>query len=168
MTKTQEIVLPFPWSKTYEWAIFVVLIGIAPLFLHEQWIAGPMINALIVATTLRIGPKQALLLSIIPSVAALAAGILPFILVPTLPIIIIGNMLLVAGVQVLKTKPTLGVLLGASIKFIWLTIATEWIMKFFIPESILGNVTAMLSWPQFATALIGGFFVLGIMKLLKQ
>jgi hypothetical protein len=168
MTNTQEIAIPYSQSKIYEWTLYAILIGIAPLLLHQQWITGPIVNALLVATTLRIGAKQALLLAVIPSAAALAAGTLPMILAPTIPVIIIGNILLISGVQILKTKPFFGILTGAIVKFIWLTIASQWIVQFFLPEAILGKVTVMLSWPQLATALIGGFFVIGVINILKQ
>ena len=168
MTNTQEIAIPYTRSQIYEWALYAILIGVAPLLLHQQWITGPIINALLVATTLRVGAKQALILAVIPSAAALAAGTLPMLLAPTIPVIIIGNMLLISGVQILKTKPFFGILTGAIVKFIWLTIASQWILQFFLPESLLSKVASMLSWPQLATALIGGFFVIGVITILKR
>lgn len=168
MTNTQEITIPYSRNKIYEWALYAILIGVAPLILHEQWITGPIVNALLVATTLRIGAKQAFLLAIIPSSAALATGTLPIILSPTIPVIIIGNMLLISGIQRLKKTPFLGVLFGSVIKFIWLTIASQWILQFFLSESVLGKVSTMLSWPQLATAIIGGFFTIGLIHILKQ
>lgn len=167
MTQIQEKVLSPVFGKTYEVAFLALLIGALPLLLHEQWITGPFVNAILVAATLRLGAPKALLLAIIPSAAALASGTLPMVLAPTIPCIIIGNMLLIAGVEILKTKPLLGVFLGAVVKFIWLSIAAQWILQFFLSESILGNVSVMLSWPQFATAIIGGCFALGILKVLK-
>ena len=168
MTYTQEIAIPYTRSQVYEWALYAILIGVAPLLLHQQWITGPIVNALLIATTLRIGIKQALILAIIPSAAALAAGTLPMILSPTIPVIIIGNMLLISGVHIFKTKPFFGILTGAIVKFIWLTIASQWILQFFLPESLLSKVASMLSWPQLATALLGGLLVLGVFTLWKK
>ncbi len=168
MINTQEIALPSSRNQIYEWALSAILIGFAPLLLHQQWITGPIVNALLVATTLRIGAKQALLLAIIPSAAALAAGTLPLVLAPTIPVIIVGNMLLISGVQIFKTNPILGILTGAIVKFIWLTIASQWILQFFLPEAVLGKVVTMLSWPQLATALIGGLFAIGVIHILKR
>ena len=168
MIKIQELALPYSRNKIYEWILYTILIGITPLILQEQWIAGPIVNALLIATALRIGAKQAFLLAIIPSATALAAGTLPFVLAPTIPVIIIGNILLISGIQILKTKPLFGVLLGAIVKFMWLTIAAQWILQFFLLESVLGKVATILSWPQLATAIIGGFFTIGLMHILKQ
>ena len=168
MTKTQEIARTFPLSKTFEWAIFAILISGIPLLLHEQWIVGPIVNAILVAVTLRIGFTQAMTLAVLPSAAALAAGTLPFVLAPTIPVIILGNVLLITGVRFFRSNPVFGVLLGAVIKFMWLIIASQWILQFFLPEAILGKVTMMLSWPQLATALIGGYFALSILKLIKR
>ena len=168
MTKIQESVLTFSRAKMYEWAIFAVFISSIPLVLHQQWITGPIVNAILVAATFRLGAGKALTLAILPSAAALAAGTLPFVLAPTLPVIILGNMLLIAGVHVLQTKPILGVILGAGVKFIWLTIASQWILQFFLPEKFLGNIATMLSWPQLATALLGGAIALGILHIWKK
>ena len=168
MTKTQEIARTFPLSKTFEWALFAILIGGAPLLLHEQWITGPIVNAILVAVTLRLGFMQAMTLAVIPSAAALFVGTLPIILTPTIPVIILGNILLITGVQIIKTHPLLGITVGAVVKFVWLTIASQWILQFFLPEAILGKVTMMLSWPQLATALIGGYFALSVLKLMKR
>jgi riboflavin transporter len=168
MTKSQELVRTFPLNKTFEWIVFAILIGAAPLILHEQWITGPFVNALLVATFFRLGITQALILAAIPSATALAVGTLPIVLAPTIPCIILGNILFVSSLRVLQTKPLFGVLLGAIVKFIWLTISSQWILQFFLPEAILGRVATMLSWPQLATALIGGYFALGVLKLVKR
>ncbi len=168
MTKTQELALSFPHRKAYKWAVLAILIGVAPLLLHEQWITGPLVNAILVAATLQLGAKQALTLALIPSSVALATGTLPIVLASTIPFIIMGNILLISGVQLLKTKPLLGVLIGATIKFIWLAISSTWILQFFIGENFLPKVATMLSWPQLATAIIGGIFALGILTFWKK
>ena len=168
MIKIKELALTLPQTKAYEWAIFAICISSIPLILHQQWITGPIVNAILIAATLRLRANKALTLAVLPSAAALAAGTLPFVLAPTIPVIILGNMLLIAGVHILQTKPIQGVILGAVVKFIWLTIASQWILQFFLPGKFLGNVAAMLSWPQLATALLGGAIALGILHIWKK
>ncbi len=168
MIKTQELARPFPLSKTFEWILFFVLIGTAPLILHEQWITGPIVNALLIVALFQLGITQAIILAFIPSAAALAIGTLPIVLAPTIPCIILGNILFISGVHVFQRKPLLGVLVGAIVKFIWLTISTQWILQFFLSETILGRVTTMLSWQQLATALVGGYFAVSVLKLVKR
>ena len=168
MIKSQELARTFPLSKTFELALFAILIGTAPLILHEQWITGPIVNALLVITFFRLGTTQAIILTFLPSAAALAIGTLPMVLAPTIPCIILGNILFVSGIRIFQTKPIVGILFGAIIKCIWLIISAQWILQFFLSESILGRVTTMLSWPQLATALIGGYFALSVLKLVKR
>lgn len=168
MTKIKAITINSSREKIFLWISLALIAGITPLFLHEQWITGPLVNAILVAATLTLGPWEAIAIAFIPSGMALASGLLPVVLAPTIPVIIIGNILLISGVQLFKNKPLFGILTGAVAKFIWLTIASTWILQFFIPGNFIAKVGTMLSWPQLATAILGGLIALGIIKIWKK
>jgi len=69
------------WKKL---VIFLAPMIIFPLF-HNQFMAGPMVNAVLFIMPFFLGLRDSMLLAMLPSVVALAVGLLPALAAPFLP-----------------------------------------------------------------------------------
>ncbi|MDO8592143.1 MAG: hypothetical protein Q7R92_00030 [bacterium] len=156
---------------------FVGLAGIAaalPFFVHLQLVTGPIINAIFILVLFLVGVRSALAVALIPSLMALAGGLLPAVLAPAVPFIMIGNVILVLGVDLFYGwQPSAagfwkGVLVGAILKFVFLYLSVGWITKLLIKHELAAAVAKMMSWPQFATAVAGGAIAWVALKWLKR
>jgi hypothetical protein len=146
-----------------ETAVCTVLAVVFPaVFAHtsqNQFIVGPIVNAILFWVALRVGLTNALFIAVIPSMIALFRGLLPPTAAAVVPFIILGNCVMIAVFSYLKT-------------ILWLRVAASSIMKslvIFLPVLLFLNssplVTFMMSWPQLVTALIGGFAVIKLNRL---
>ena len=159
-------------------ARFLTLAGVAtllPFFIHLQWITGPIVNAILILTLFLVGIRSALVVCLIPSLMALAGGLLPAILAPVVPFIMIGNVILVLGIDWLYNYFKnefqgywLGVIVGAGLKFIFLFASVNFIAKLLIKQELAVKVAQMMSWPQLATAVTGGMIAWVALRWLKR
>ena len=156
---------------------FIGLAGVAtilPFFIHLQWISGPIINAILILVLFLVGARSALVAALIPSLMALSGGLLPAVLAPAVPFIMISNAILVLCVdRFYDWQPDdkgywKGILVGAILKFVFLYLSVGWISKLLIKQELALRVAQMMSWPQFATAVIGGAIAFFILKWLKR
>ncbi len=156
---------------------FIGLAGIAtalPFFLHLQLITGPIINAIFILVLFLVGVRSALVVALIPSLMALAGGLLPAILAPAVPFIMIGNVIFILCIdRFYDWQPDnrgywQGVLVGAFLKFAFLYLSVGLITKLLIKQELAAAVAKMMSWPQFATAVIGGAIAWAVLKWLKR
>jgi len=157
---------------------FLALAGVAtflPFVLHVQWVTGPIINAILIITLLLVGIRSALVICLVPSLMALAGGLLPAILAPVVPFIMIGNVILVLCVDWIYSSANngprgywLGVALGASLKFVFLLASVNFIGRLLIKQELAVKVAQMMSWPQLATALTGGMIAWAVLRWLKR
>lgn len=171
MEKIQTKTLSFSsmWNKVFIFGILFLIALIVPLFIHSQWITGPLINALLILTCVLVGPMEAMLLGIIPSTAAMTSGLLPLPLAPMVPFIILSNAIFIAGFHYMgKSKKWMGVIGGAALKYAFLFLTVQFLAGKVLQSELMAKVAVIMSWPQFATALIGGFIALGIIKVLKK
>lgn len=167
----QTRALPFGivWRKGLYFTAFFAITLILPFLIHSQWITGPLVNALLILTAVLVGPMEAVLLGIVPSTAAMTSGLLPIPLAPMVPFIILSNAIFVAGFYYLgKHKKWMGVIGGAALKYTFLFLTVQFLAEKVIQSELMAKVAIMMSWPQFATALIGGFIALGIVKMMKK
>ena len=157
---------------------FVGLAGIAlflPFFIHLQWLTGPIVNAILILILFLVGIRSAMVVALAPSLMALSGGLLPAILAPTVPFIMIGNVIFVLSIdriydwsKNMNRGYWLGILAGAFLKFVFLYFSVNWITKLLIKQDLAVKVTQMMSWPQFATAVMGGMIAWVILKWLKR
>lgn len=157
---------------------FIGLAGAAlflPFFIHLQWISGPIINAILILVLFLVGIRSAMVVALVPSLMALAGGLLPAILAPAVPFIMISNAIFVLSIDRIYdwSKNTgrgywLGVLAGAMLKFIFLYVSVGWITKLLLKQELAVKVAQMMSWPQFITAVLGGLIAWAILKWLKR
>jgi len=158
-------------AKTVTAVQFVSLLGIvtiAPLY-HQQWMTGPIVNAMFFIAVVLLGSQNAILLALLPSTIALGAGLLPAILAPMIPFIIISNVILILGFYLLREKNFwLGVVVGSILKFVFLWSTSFVVINLLIKKELAPSVSAMMSWPQLATALIGGILAYIFLKSIKK
>ena len=167
----------FERINTNSIAQFAGLASIAmflPFILHIQWITGPIVNAILILTLLKFGFRNAIVLATVPSLMALSGGLLPIILAPVVPFIMISNMILISCVDWAynnfednRKGYWFGVLLGASLKFVFLFLSVNIISGLLIRQELAVKVAQMMSWPQLYTALLGGVIAWGVWKRIK-
>ncbi len=159
-------------------AQFLGLTGVAtflPFFIHLQWLTGPLVNAILILLLFLVGIRSALLVCLIPSLMALAGGLLPAVLAPVVPFIMIGNVILVLSIDWLYNNFRdeakgywLGILVGAGLKFLFLFTSVTFIGRLLIKRELTLKVAQMMSWPQFATAILGGLIAWLVLKWLRR
>lgn len=161
-----------------EISIFIVLAGIAmflPFFIHLQWFTGSIVNALLIIVLFIVGIRSAMVLALVPSLMALAGGLLPAVLAPVVPFIMISNVIyvLVIDWQYNNSKSTskgywAGVIAGSLLKFLFLFASVTIIVKILTKQELAVKVAQMMSWPQLFTALAGGAIAWAVLKWLKR
>ncbi|MEA1962611.1 MAG: hypothetical protein U9M94_00020 [Patescibacteria group bacterium] len=157
---------------------FLVLASIAvfiPFFIHVQWLTGSIVNAVLIIALFMVGIRSALVLCLMPSLMALAGGLIPPILAPIIPFIMMANVILVLTVDrfYYYFKNDLkgywaGLAIGAILKFLFLYFSLSVISKLLIKQELMAKVAQMMSWPQLATAITGGFIAWVFLKKIKR
>ncbi|RLC37190.1 iron hydrogenase [Candidatus Falkowbacteria bacterium] len=157
---------------------FLGLAGIAtvlPFLIHLQWATGPLVNAILIITLFLVGIRSALVLCLLPSLMALAGGLLPAVLAPVVPFIMISNVIFVLSVDFIygSMKDSFksfwsGVIVGAFLKFLFLYFSINFITKLLIKQELAVKVAQMMGWAQFFTALTGGCLAFILLKWLKR
>ena len=142
----------------------IVTIGVVPLFIHTQWITGVLVNFILIFTCLKLGIRAALPLAFVPSITAISSGMFPLPLAPMLPFIMAGNILLIMLIHLFKRNYMLSLTIAALAKFAFLYSVSHFLAQYFLPEMFLDKVMLMMSWPQYATAMVGGLFAILVMK----
>jgi len=155
--------------KAALFAFLLALFILLPALIHLQWVTGPTVNAMLFIATVILGPTQAMLLGLMPSSVALSTGLLPLPLAPMVPFIMISNALLVMVFEYSYRKNAIiGIVLAAAFKFLFLQAALNFIMKSMVTGNIGSAMAVMVSWPQFVTALVGGFIAYTFLKSIKK
>ncbi|MDD5750732.1 MAG: iron hydrogenase [Candidatus Pacebacteria bacterium] len=164
-------ILSIDRSSIASLAGFAGLLGVAmlsPLF-HQQFVTGTMVNAVLFISTALLGWPSAVAIGAIPSLIAVSIGTLPQALIPMIPFIITSNTLLIVVFHLLKNKNAwLGAITGATVKFLFLYASSVTLFGFIFPQKIAASAGAMMSWPQFYTALTGGITAFLVLKIIRQ
>jgi hypothetical protein len=143
-----------------------------------QPLTGPLINLMLVLTTLITGVTGGIVLGCITPLIALTRGQLPPVLAPFIPFIMSGNALYIllfgaccnrrCGLPLRSWRAWLGVVTGSAAKFIWLFVAARLLMPLLLAKTLPEAILAMMTLPQLITALIGGAAALLFHALLVQ
>jgi hypothetical protein len=152
-------------------AVFITLLGIATIapLIGNQFITGSIVNATLLISVAILGIQNGLLIGIIPSIIALATGLLPAVLAPMVPFVIMGNALLVLLFgYLLKRNYWLGAITGAILKFGFLWATSSIVIDLLVNQQLAGKVAMMMSWPQLVTVVIGSLLAYGTLRLLRQ
>jgi len=176
MSIIKEITLEKVNVQSLSW--FIGLAGTAmalPFFIHLQWLTGPIINALLILILFLVGVRSALVAALVPSLMALAGGLLPAVLAPAVPFIMIANVIYVLSIDRIYDRSKnvgrgywAGVFTGAILKFAFLYVSVSWIASLLIKQELAAAVAKMMSWPQLITAVLGGLIAWLVLKWLKR
>jgi len=169
ITKVKSIVLSSIQTKVLAraglFALFLILATFAPL-LKNQFITGPIVNALLFLSTVYLGISAGLLISFLPSMFAFFTGLLPLPLMPMIPFIIISNAVLVLSFGIFRKKSFwLSAISASLLKFLFLFASSSFIINFFIKQSLPEKIVSMMTWPQLITALSGALIAFIVLKI---
>jgi hypothetical protein len=162
--------LPKESAATTVGMFLVMLAGVmlAPLF-PNQFISGPMVNALLIIITVMLGLRSAVILSFVPSLMALVGGLLPAMFAPLIPFIILSNIIFVCIFHWLRLKNYWLAAGSASIiKFIFLFAVSQMLFQLFLSQTLSGNLAMMMSWNQLYSAALGSVIAYGFLKAIKR
>lgn len=149
---------------------FVFLAGtmLAPLF-PNQFISGPMVNALLIIVTVMLGLRSGIILSFVPSIMALVGGLLPALFMPFVPFIMLSNIILVVIFHFLRLKNYwLAATTASVVKFLFLTISSQLFFNFFLNQTLAKTAAFMMSWNQLYSALLGSIIAYAFLKIIKR
>jgi len=146
-----------------------------------QPITGPLVNMMLIVTTLLIGSAGGALLGFITPLMAMLRGQLPPFLFPMVPFIIISNFILVtcfsycrryfsqcAQANPLRSLPDwIGLLSGAFFKYAWLFLSAKLLLPIFLGRELPAKFLAAMALPQLITAITGGIIAFMIYNLLR-
>jgi len=149
-------------------ALFLVVATFAPL-LKQQFITGPIVNALLFISTIYLGRTGGILIGCLPSLFAGFIGLLPGPLMPLIPYIIASNAVLVLSFSVLRKKSFwLAAITSSFFKFLFLFSVSSFFINFFIQGTLPAKIALMMSWPQLITALSGSLIAFLVLKISKK
>ncbi len=143
---------------------------------------GPLVNMMLIITTLVINPLGGLALGVVTPLVAVLGGQLPPLLIPMAPFIMIGNALFVilfAAIGGMKSALTekeplysvwawIGLVVAAAAKTAWLYLIVRMLLPHLIGKPVPAPLLALMSLPQFVTAGIGGSFAFLFFNILKR
>ena len=145
-----------------------------PLFIHTQFITGPIVNAILILALILVGFRSALFIACIPSTMAFFSGLLPLALAPTIPFIILSNILFIITVKWFLDKNEnkekfywTGILSASGLKFVFLLFSVNILAALFIKGNLVSIVGQMMGLMQFVTAIVGGVITYFCLKFLK-
>ncbi len=169
--RIKEIALKKVLSKEMVMFLSLSIVSIFAPFFGAQAVTGPLVNATLFLAVIFLGVKGAVLIALFPSIIALAVGFLPFIMAPFVPFIITGNIILVLVFNYFHKNFWKGIILASFFKFLFLLVSAYAMSHFLLSGKLANQITTIMSWPQFATALVGGviaYFVLQVFQLIKR
>ena len=143
-----------------------------------QLFTGPLVNMMLILTSLTVAPVAGIALGVITPMVAALRGQLPGFLLFMMPFIILANAAFVfvfsllrrwrrAANVLLSFSAWLGLLCGALVKFLVLYYATRLALPLLVGANVPEKLIAMMSLPQFFTALAGGAFAFLIYNMLR-
>lgn len=147
----------------------VVLAVLFPLFPLRE-ITGPLVNALLFIAVVILGMRNALLICFLPSIMSVSVGILPLVALPLVPVIILGNILLVLLFNYFYKKNFwLGVVSASLVKFIFIySLATLLVSEFILNPQLAKIVGQTMGYLQLISALLGGIIAWVFLKFIKR
>lgn len=151
LSLNKKIALPL-----VQFITLLLIVYFAPL-IGNQIITGTIINASLLIAVILLGMRGAILLSLLPSLVSLSFGLLPMVMALMVPFIIMGNIALVYVFNLLREKNFfLGLIPAALVKFSFLFLISNFVISFFIKQTVTDKIVVMMSYPQLITALMGG------------
>ena len=167
----QTKILSIEKEKLFILVQFIILIAIALMapMLKNQLIAGSIVNTVLFVSTVILGLKVGILISLLPSLFALATGLLPAVLIPMIPLIVSSNIILVVVFNFLKLRNYwLAVVSASFLKFGFLFLTSSILVNLFLNNQLAAKAAIIMGWPQLLTALFGGLISYLFLKNIKK
>ena len=145
---------------------------IAGPFSVTQLVTGSLVNCVLFVFTAQVGILSGVIIGFLSSILASLLGIGPAI-VAVVPVVGCGNAIL-AGLFGLSCKKNwkreIAMVVCAVLKcaFLWVAVPAVIASLGTVPAKQAAVMSAMFSWPQGVTALIGGVLALVILPRLKK
>ncbi len=145
-----------------------------------QPVTGTFVNCVLFLSAALFGPWTAAVVGCLTPFPALLLGQLPPPLWPFLPVIAVGNILLVLvfhafrRLRLAPKKPVsrltdaFAILPAAGVKFAWLAAAVAWWMPLILGRAVPAQAAAALALPQLFTAIAGGAAAVLILPTMRQ
>lgn len=149
---------------------FIFLAGtmLAPLF-PNQFISGPIVNALLIIVTVILGLRSGIILSFVPSLMALVGGLLPALFMPFVPFIMLSNIIFVVIVHLLRLKNYWLAAGTASVaKFLFLSLTSQLFFNLFMHQALAKTAAFMMSWNQLYSAALGSIIAYTFLRIIKR
>lgn len=158
------------WESIVWFVGLMLVASILPRFVHNQFVTGPIVNAVLFIAAVELGVGNAILIGLVPSVVALVSGLLPIPLAPMVPFIMISNAILIIIFSYLRKLNYWGGVLGATLfKYAFLYLTSTIVVNLIANKSIAAKAAAtMMAWPQIVTALAGAVIAFGILKIYEK
>ncbi|MBQ1265008.1 MAG: hypothetical protein IIY04_06260 [Oscillospiraceae bacterium] len=134
-----------------------------------QFVTGSCVNAVLAVGACSVSLPAAMGAAILSPFAAYLLGIGPQML-PIVPMIALGNIIYVYLLGKLRLHKALSLTIAASAKFLALYFGVVQILCRILPlaDKQQAMFSAMFSWPQLVTAIVGGVVALAIAPVLKK
>jgi len=153
-------------EKTLIYFLVLTSISILAPFFGNQLITGSLVNAILFLGTALLGLQAGIFLAFLPSLFALSVGLLPPALLPMIPFIIVGNIILIVVSHISsRINDYMRIFLASLLKFLFLFSFSSVMVK---SLNIPSQIAVMMSWPQFLTALMGGIFAFLFLNIYKE
>ena len=164
-----KILTKVKWESIVWFVGLMAVVAVLPHYVHNQFITGPIVNAVLFIAVMTVGAGNAVLIGLVPSVVALVSGLLPAPLAPMVPFIMISNAILIvlfSGLR--KTNYWAGVLGGTLFKYAFLYLTSTIVVGLISNHNIAAKAAAtMMAWPQIVTAIVGGMIAFGVLRMLR-
>ena len=160
-----------------ELIVTIILGGLAsflPFFIHIQWLTGPLVNAILIIILFLSGLRLAIIVSAVPSLMALAGGLLPLFLAPAVPFIIASNIIFISVIyyQYYSSRKSdaywRASFLGSFIKFVFLFLGAQSLSVIISNSQAVVVLGIMFGWMQLFSALAGSIIAFAVLKWLKR
>ncbi len=145
-------------------AILLALTVIFQSFRAPQLITGTLVNGMLLISAGYVGMWSGVIIGLFTPVLAFLFGIMKF--PPVIPFIMVGNALYVLVFSGMRNKPV-GMVLGSVVKFLWLSASVYYMLPLFGVKAP-AVLVEMFTFPQLATAVMGGVLALLVLGLLKK
>ena len=153
---------------------FALLLGasvLAPMLGLPQLFTGSIVNAALLVATVLLGPRAAVSIGILPSLFAVMTGQLPAPLAPLVPLIMIGNALLVVVFHVVRRRGYWAGAVTAAVAKASSLFGTAGLLVAaggLLPEPAASLALTVLGWPQLVTALAGGAIAFAVLRAARR
>ncbi|MFA4942452.1 MAG: hypothetical protein WC564_02335 [Patescibacteria group bacterium] len=150
------------------------LAAFLPFFIHVQWLVGPIVNAILIIVLFLSGLRLAIIVSAIPSLMALAGGLLPLFLSPAVPFIIASNIIFISIIYYQYYNSSSrdaywqASFFGSFAKFVFLFLSAQFLSFFISSNKAITVLGVMFGWSQLLSALVGSIIAFVVLKWLKR